>query len=179
MPRCVKKFTFTLSFNFCKNFMKRYLFPILQRNKLRVVCSIAPPSLLRTDLHILPNSLKSSVVWVFISQLWQMLHNNEVDEVGFFFSASAACTSHMTDCNMDLFVNGHKTPRSGPKREKWCLLGRKRFKVAFKLDLEEQRGMHFKWKKMQMQRCRCRMQRACLGERGPFRRVMRDAGQNH
>lgn len=44
MPRCVKKFTFTLSFNFCKNSMKRYSFPILQRNKLRVVCSIAPPS---------------------------------------------------------------------------------------------------------------------------------------
>lgn len=42
-----------------------------------------------------------------------MLYNNEVDELGFFFSASEACASHMTDCNTDLFVNGHKSPRSG------------------------------------------------------------------
>lgn len=46
-----------------------------------------------------------------------MLHNNDVDELGFFFSASAACASHVNDCNTDLFVNGHKTPRSG-RRER-------------------------------------------------------------
>lgn len=92
--------------------MGRYSFPILQRDKLIVVARFQLlAALMRADSHISSQVLEIGSGEYIHHSSWQLLHNKEVDELGFSLRRdSAAGALYVTDCNVDLFVIGARDP---------------------------------------------------------------------
>lgn len=148
MPRCVKKFTFTSSFNFWKNSMKRYSFPILQRNKLSVVCSIALLSSIESRFAHSSQFLKiingmsiytTAIGKCYITMMWMNWDSSSVllqHVLHMWMTVTRICLLMAT------------RPLGQVEEREMMSIREERIQVAYKLNLEEQRGVHFKWKKM-------------------------------